>query len=140
MKVYDATDQILGRLSTYIAKDLLKGEQVFVVNCEKARISGVPEVTKQKYLQRIHRGDPIHGPFFPRFPDGIFKRAVRGMLPHQEKKGQRAFKMLKVNVGIPEELKNQKFIHLEEADANNLKCKSISVEELSIWLGAPKRW
>ncbi len=140
MKVYDATDQILGRLSTHIAKDLLKGEQVYVVNCEKSRISGNPVVTKKKYLERRQRGDPIHGPFFPRTPDGIVRRSIRGMLPMGMLKGRKAFKKLKIFIGLPKELSKQKFIRPEDADVNRLKCKSISVEELSLWLGYPKRW
>jgi len=140
MKVYDATDQILGRLSTHVAKDLLKGENVFVVNCEKARLSGNPTVTKEKYLKKRQRGDPRHGPYFPRMPDGVVMRTIRGMLPTKFQKGQKALRRLKVLAGLPKEFEKQELIHLEDADVNRLKCKSISVEELSLWLGAPKRW
>jgi len=139
MKVYDATDQILGRLSTRVAKDLVKGEQVHVVNCEKARMSGNPVVTKKKYLERRQRGDPKHGPHYPRTPDGLVRRTVRGMLP-KLRRGQIALRRLKVHVGLPKELEKQQLIRLEDADVNRLKCKSISVEELSLWLGCPKRW
>ena len=139
MKIYDANNQILGRLSTRVAKDLIKGEIVHIVNCEKAVISGNPDSTKRKYLERRHRGDRDHGPFFPRMPHQIVRRSVRGMLP-KLRKGQIALRRLKVHVGVPEELKNQSFITLQDADAKRLKCKSISVEELSLWLGAPKRW
>ncbi len=52
MKVYDASNQILGRLSTVIAKQLLKDEKVFVVNCEKAVISGNPRYTTGKYSHK----------------------------------------------------------------------------------------
>ena len=139
MKVYDATDQILGRLSTYVAKDLLKGNQVCIVNCEKARISGNPVITKKKYLERRQRGGPRHGPFYPRTPNGLVRRTIRGMLPKLQK-GQKALRRLKVHIGLPKELEKQELIHLESADVNRLKCKSISVEELSLWLGTPKRW
>ena len=140
MKVYDATDQILGRLSTHVAKDLLKGEQVHVVNCEKARISGGPVATKTKYLEKRQRGSRDYGPFFPRTPNGIVRRTIRGMLPIKIQRGQKAFRRLKVHVGLPKELSKQQLIRLEEADVNRLKCKSISVEELSLWLGTKKRW
>ncbi len=140
MKVYDADNQILGRLSTRVAKDLLKGEQVHVVNCEKVRISGNPKNTKQKYLERRQRGDPRHGPHYPKTPSGIVRRVIRGMLPIKIQRGQKAYKRLKVHVGVPKELKNKEPIRLKDADANRLKCKSISVEELSLWLGAKKRW
>jgi len=140
MRVYDATGQILGRLSTHVVKDLLKGEQVYVLNCEKAVISGDPARTKKQYLERRQRGDRDHGPFFPRAPDQIVKRTIRGMLPIKVQKGQKAFRRLKVHVGIPKELSKQEAIRPEDSNANRLKCKSLSVEELSLWLGTKKRW
>ncbi|MEM5793994.1 MAG: 50S ribosomal protein L13 [Candidatus Aenigmatarchaeota archaeon] len=138
--IIDAENQILGRLASRIAKKLLEGEKIIVVNCEKAIISGNPKYTIKKYLEKIHRGDPKHGPFFPRTPDGIFRRTVRGMLPWDRAKGRKAFKNLKVFIGIPEELKDRKFEKFKEADASKLKCEFISLEELSIALGAKKRW
>jgi len=140
MKVYDATDQILGRFATRIAKELVKGENVRIVNCEKAVISGNPKVTEKHYLERRQRGDPIHGPFYPRTPDGIVRRTIRGMLPSHKPMGREAFKRLRVYVGIPDELKKEKFIKIKEFDVNKLKCKSISVGNLSIALGHKKRW
>jgi len=139
MKVYDANNQILGRLSTYVAKDLLNGDQVHIVNCEKAMISGNPSATKKKYLQKRQRGDPRHGSHFPRTPNGLVKRTVRGMLPNLQK-GQKALEKLKVHIGLPEELEKQQLINPKDTNVNRLKCKSISVEELSLWLGCPKRW
>ena len=140
MKVYDATDQIIGRISTVVAKDLLKGETVNIVNVEKAIVSGNPKFTKNQYLQRIHRGDPIHGPFFPKQPDGILKRTIRGMLPYKKPKGRLAFKKLKVWIGVPDEFKNKEMIRLKNADANKLRIKSIKLGELSLELGGKKRW
>ena len=140
MKVYDATDQILGRMSTKIAKDLLKGKNVSVINCEKAVISGDPKVTEKHYLERRKRGSPIHGPFSPRTPDGIVRRTIRGMLPFHKPKGREAFRRLRVYIGIPDELKNEKFIKIKEFDVNKLKCKSITVGNLSVALGHKKRW
>jgi large subunit ribosomal protein L13 len=140
MIVIDAENQILGRIASKIAKKLLEGEKIFVVNCEKAVISGNPKYAVKKYLQKIQRGDPKHGPFFPRTPDGIFRRTVRGMLPWDRAKGRKAFKNLKVFIGIPEELKNEKFEKISEADASKLKCEYITLEELSLALGAKKRW
>jgi len=140
MIVYDAENQILGRLSSVIAKQLLKGDKVFVVNCEKTAIAGNPKFTIKKYLEKIHRGDPKHGPFFPKTPDRIFRRTVRGMLPRDRTKGRKAFKNLKVFIGIPEELKNKKFEKIENADVSKLKCRYMSLGELSLALGAKRRW
>lgn len=136
----DAEKQILGRVASKIAKKLLEGEKIFVVNCEKAVISGNTKYTVKKYFEKIHRGDPKHGPFFPKTPDEIFRRTVRGMLPWDRAKGRKAFKNLKVFIGIPEEFKNKKFEKFDDADASKLKCNYLTLEELSLALGAKKTW
>ncbi|MEM5870000.1 MAG: 50S ribosomal protein L13 [Candidatus Aenigmatarchaeota archaeon] len=140
MIVYDAENQILGRLCSRIAKDLLNGEKVFVVNCEKAVVSGNPQYIQKRYLEKIWRGDVKHGPFFPKTPDGIFRRTVRGMLPWHKAKGRKAYKNLKVFIGLPEEFKNKELKKVKEADASKLKTKFMSLEEISLAIGAKKRW
>jgi len=140
MKIYDASGQILGRISTRIAKDLLKGETVKVVNCEKAVISGDPKATEKHYFERRKRGDPHHGPFFPRTPKGIVRRTIRGMLPFHSPRGRDALRRLRVYVGIPDDLQNKEFIRINEADVNKLRCKHITVGDLSLVLGCKKRW
>jgi len=140
MKIYDASGQILGRIATRIAKDLLNGENVHVVNCEKAVISGDPKVTEKQYLTKKQRGDPHHGPFFPRTPQGIVRRTIRGMIPFHKPKGREAFRKLRVYVGLPEELKKKEFLSFEDADVNKLMCKHITIGDLSQSLGSKKRW
>lgn len=138
--IYDAENQVLGRLCSAIAKQLLKGEKVFVVNCEKAVIAGNPKFTIKKYFQKIHRGEPKHGPYFPKTPDGIFTRTARGMLPWDRTKGRKAFKNLRVFISLPEEFKDKKLERVKGADISKLKCKYISLSELSLALGGRKRW
>lgn len=140
MKIYNAENQILGRLSSVIAKQLLNNEKIVVVNCEKAVLSGRPKYKEEFYLQRIHRGDVKHGPFFPKTPDGIFRRAVRGMLPWKKTKGRKAFKNLKVFIGLPEEFKDKNLEKVDIADVSKLKTRYITLEDLSISIGAKKRW
>lgn len=140
MIVYDAENQVLGRMSSVVAKQLLKGEKIFIVNAEKAVIAGNPRYTLEKYFQKIKRGDPHHGPFFPKVPDRILRRTVRGMLPWDRTKGRIAYKNLKVFIGLPEEFKNKKLEKIKVADASKLKSRKISLGELSVSLGAKKRW
>jgi large subunit ribosomal protein L13 len=140
MKIYDAENQILGRLCSRIAKQLLEGEKVIVVNAEKAVISGKPEMIIKKYKEKRGRGSPKHGPFISRYPDEIFRRVVRGMLPWHKPKGRKAFKNLEVFIGIPEDLKREKFEKIEEANANKLKTKFVTLEEIALALGVKKRW
>jgi large subunit ribosomal protein L13 len=140
MKIYDATNQIAGRLASYVAKDLLNGEQVVIVNAEKAVLSGDPKMKFREFKQKRDRGDPKKGPFYPRYPDLILRRIVRGMLPWHKDKGRKAYRRLKVYIGEPEEFKNKEKIRIEEADVSKLKCKYITLGDLSVMLGAEKRW
>ncbi|MBU5689529.1 MAG: 50S ribosomal protein L13 [Candidatus Aenigmatarchaeota archaeon] len=139
MKVYDATGKILGRLATVVAKQAIKGEQIHIVNCEKAIIVGDPEFTKKKYKQRIERGDPHHGPFYPKTPTGIVKRAIRGMIDYKKPTGRAALKRIKVWIGLPEEFKN-KIQELNTKGINDITSKYITIGDLAISLGAKKRW
>ncbi len=140
MKIYNVENQILGRLCSVIAKNLLKGEKVTVVNCEKSVISGNSKLLEKTYLEKLKRGDVYHGPFFPKYPDAIFRRTVRGMLPWHKTSGRNAFKSLKVYIGIPEEFKNKKMEKLEKFDASRLRTKFISLGHISLSMGADKRW
>ncbi len=107
MIVIDARDAILGRMASVAAKELLRGERVAIVNAEEAVISGRREDIFARYLERRQRKsivNPVrHGPFFPRRPEGIVRRAVRGMLPYKKAKGRNAFKRLRVYIGVPKE-------------------------------------
>lgn len=140
MKVYDAENQILGRMSSIIAKQLLKGEKVFIINAEKAVLSASREFLLEHYKKKYKKGDVFKGPFFPKQPDRMLKRTVRGMLPWDRTKGRIAYKNLKVFIGVPEEMKSMQFAKLKEADADRLRGKTVSLGEISIALGAKKRW
>jgi len=78
-KIIDAEGAILGRLCTNAAKNLLNGEEIAIINSEKAIISGKKPSIKNHYKQKRKVGTYRKGPFFPRTPDRIVKRSVRGM-------------------------------------------------------------
>lgn len=134
MIVIDAEGAVLGRLASYVAKSLLNGNEVHIINAEKAIITGDPKVILEKYLNRINRGNPHHGPFFPRQPHRILRRAIRGMLPYKKAKGRDALKRLRVYVGVPEELKDKEAIKMKLKK----KCKYITLLELSKRIGGWK--
>jgi large subunit ribosomal protein L13 len=139
MKVYDAENQILGRMASVIAKELLKGESITVINCEKSVLTGNWKWKKDFYIHRHNRGDANHGPFFPREPDGIFRRTVRGMLPWDKSRGREAYKRLRVYVGRPDEIKVEAQ-KIKAADAEKLTSKYTTLGEISEMIGAKKRW
>lgn len=140
MKFYDAENQILGRMASVIAKDLLNGEKVVVVNCEKSVLTGNAKWKKEFYAHRFERGDPNHGPFFPRQPEGIFRRTVRGMLPWDKSRGRNAYRNLRVFVGTPEDVKKDALQKVKSADAEKLTSKYTTLGEIANLIGAKKRW
>ena len=98
--VVDARDCILGRVSSKVAQRVLDGETVAVVNAERAVITGNEEATMETYHTRAELGSDS-GPYYPKRPDGIFKRAIRGMLPYKQDDGREALDSVRVYVGNP---------------------------------------
>jgi len=138
MKTYDAADTVLGRLGTFVAKDLLSGESVAIVNAERAVISGKPQYIIEKYMRRRQardKADPEDSVKWPRRPDFLVKRILRGMLPYSTPRGRQAFKNLRVYIGVPEELAKSKAIILKEIKKEKLNTKFMSVAELCTALG-----
>ncbi|MCK5660568.1 MAG: 50S ribosomal protein L13, partial [Methanosarcinales archaeon] len=81
--VIDAEHMILGRLSSHVAKRLLAGETIDIINAEKTIISGSKVTTLGEYKDSMKRGSKENGPYYPKRPDMILKRTIRGMLPHK---------------------------------------------------------
>ncbi|HLC51536.1 MAG TPA: 50S ribosomal protein L13 [archaeon] len=130
--IVNAEGQVLGRISSQIAKKILSGEEVTVVNVEKAVISGRPEVSHGYYLGKRQRGDAHKGPFYPRYPDKLFTRVIRGMVPYKKPKGRDAMKRLKVFVGNPENLNAEKIAKSKD----ELTTKYTTLEQVCKALGA----
>jgi large subunit ribosomal protein L13 len=128
--VIDATNLILGRMATVVAKHLLEGGDVTVLNSEKTVISGKRVSKVQEEKEKLKIGHPRKGPYFPRQPDRYVKRAVRGMLPRKSAKGKEAYKRLRVFIGVPPEFKDTPLKTISEANAEKLKCHTITVGEL----------
>ncbi|MEM4699479.1 MAG: 50S ribosomal protein L13 [Candidatus Nezhaarchaeales archaeon] len=134
--VVDASDLILGRLASHVAKMLLNGNRVVVVNAEKAVISGskqnIVEEYKEYVLSKRRLKNPTKGPKKVRRPDLLVKRAIRGMLPYKKARGREAYKRLRVYVGVPEEFAEHPKIRFEDAEASRLALKRyMYVGELS---------
>ncbi len=112
--VVDATDVVLGRLSTRVASILRgkhkpiytphvdTGDFVIVVNAEKVKLTGRKREQKIYYhhtgytghLREITAGKLLAGPH----ADRVVRSAVKGMLPHNSL-GRQMFRKLKVYAG-----------------------------------------
>jgi large subunit ribosomal protein L13 len=132
--IINADGATLGRLGTNVAKRLMNGEEVAVINSERAIISGKKRSIKEKYTQKREVGTYRKGPFFPRMPDQIVKRTIRGMLPYQTPHGRSSFKKLKCYIGVPKEFEKEKFEVVENAKKQPVDY--MTIKELSKFLGA----
>jgi len=133
--VIDATGASAGRLGTYVAKRLLNGEEVHIVNAEKATISGTLEAVMERYNFKRDVGTTKTGPFYPRMPHLMMKRTVRGMLNYQELSTHRAaYKRLKCHIGVPDELAGKTIV--KEEKALSTAQRSVTFGEIATRLGA----
>ena len=134
----DATNQIAGRLSSKIAKLVLSGRRVVVVNAEKALISGSRTSVINQWKERLELGskvNPIYGPIHPRRPDNILRRMVRGMVPRKKPKGATAMKRLRVYIGVPTGVDESKMTKFEETTATRPIPVYVTMGDLSRSLG-----
>ncbi len=108
-QLIDATDKILGRLCSQIAKKALLGEKIVIVNAKYAIVSGTKQNIHNKYLEKlnIHTAtNPRRGPFWPRRPDTFMRNVIKKMLPRKKLRGKEALKRVHVYIGaIPDRFK-----------------------------------
>jgi len=131
----NADGLILGRMASEVAKKLLNGEKVIIVNAEKAIISGKKNSKVAEAKEFLEVGAPMRGPFHYRRPDRIVRKTVRGMLPFKKPKGKTALKKLKVFISLPEDLKGQQIAPLKEAQAAKLRGPYFTLAELAKEIG-----
>jgi len=125
-KYIDATDSVLGRFASKLAKYLLEGYEVYIFNAEKVVLVGKWNNLVKHWNHKVNeRGDWIKGPFYPKRPDKILRRVIWSMLPRNYR-GRRALKRVKVFLGLPEEFKDVKLEKVEDSlIQNRLKIGTI---------------
>jgi large subunit ribosomal protein L13 len=137
--VIDARDCILGRVASQVAERALDGERIAVVNAEQAVITGRKEDVIGTYRKRTELGSD-RGPYYPKRPDRIMKRSIRGMIPYKRPRGREAFENVRVYLGNPYEGDREGEL-LENTSLDRLSnIKFISLGELSERLGAKVTW
>ena len=81
---------------------------MIIINAEDAIVTGSRDRVLANYDRKYKLNHPRKGPFFPRMPDMILKRTVRGMLPYQKtSSGRQAVKDLRVMIGTPSNLEGE---------------------------------
>jgi large subunit ribosomal protein L13 len=138
VKIYDAENMVVGRLAAKAAKAAILGDNIVIVNVEKAIITGnrrtVIESFKTKFDIKTSY-NPSRGPFHERRPDKMVRKMLRGMLPWPTPRGKAAYKRIKVYIGIPEQYIEAEKIVIEGAKYRSMKQKFITVGDLSQELG-----
>ena len=129
---------IAGRMCSHVSKLLLEGNQVTIVNAEKAMLSGDRHKTINRFKEDLEISsatNPIHGPFHPRRPDRILTKMVRGMVPKRKSSGIEAFKRLRVYIGVPDQLKNSKMELFEDSKIRKPSFYYISIGDVAGEIG-----
>jgi large subunit ribosomal protein L13 len=126
--VIDASDMVLGRIASYVAKQALLGKEVSVVNCENAVVLGRKRSIIDEYKEARQRGgSSLNGPNFPKHSDRLMKRTIRGMLHYNHGRGKEAFKRIRCYIGVPKELESLK----QKIPGKQLMTKSMTLKEVS---------
>lgn len=137
MTVVDASNTVFGRLASTVAERALKGEEIDIVNVEKAVIIGHKSSVQAKFMKKLSmrgKGNPEKGPKFPKTPEKIMRRAIRGMLPFNKERGRKALKRVRVYLGLPKEFEGRETEKITIAHYNG-KEDAVSLGEISKLLG-----
>ena len=133
--IIDASDLIVGRMATVVAKKALLGEKIDIVNCEKALMTGKKKEIFNRLKEKNEMGNPLKGPFMQKMPDRFIRRIIRGMLPYKQEKGLSAFKRVMCYIGVPNEFKDKKFETIKSAHISNSKTISyVTIGEICSFL------
>jgi len=123
----DASGSVAGRVASHAAKQALLGKTIAVFNCEKVVITGNRNTTIREYREIRHKGGAsLNGPFYPKHPDRIIKRMVRGMLRYTKGRGEAAFSRVRCFNGVPVEFKDAKTIKLTK----QINTRTITLHDL----------
>ena len=137
--VVDAADHIAGRLASNVAKLLVKGNRVTVVNCEKIMMSGTRSNQIKEYREFLEINSIInykHGPVHHRRPDTVMAKMIRQMLPFDRKpSGKEAHQRLRTYIGSPKEIKSLEKIQFEKAKIRKILSNYTALGELCRVIG-----
>lgn len=137
--VVDATDHIAGRLASNVAKLLIQGNRVSIVNCERIMMSGTRGNQIKEYREFLEINsviNPKHGPVHYRRPDTVMAKMIRQMLPFDRKpSGKEAHQRLRTYIGSPKEIKSLEKIKFEKAMIRKAPSNYTALGELCRVIG-----
>lgn len=131
--IVNADNQVVGRLSSMVAKMLLDGKKVVIVNAGGAVISGTKTATLREIQEFGNVRSAVNPKNTPRHfsrPDMMMRRTIRGMLPHRKPRGREALKRLRVYLEMPTAIEGEPLV-LEGTSATKLSHKYVRLQEIS---------
>jgi len=136
MAVINASKLVFGRLASNVAERLLKGEQIDIVNVDKAVIIGKKSMVIARYKKRVDmhgKANPEKGPKYSRTPEKMMKHSIKGMLPKKDR-GTQALKKVRAFIGVPDGIQLENAETIDIATYNG-KEDAVELGELSKALG-----
>ena len=106
--IIDATMGVVGRMASYAAKKVLLANEVIIVNCDEAIVTGPKQALIETYKVKMsYGGTSQKGPYGSKVPERMMRRAVRGMLPWPKPRAREVFANVMCYNGVPFEFKDK---------------------------------
>jgi large subunit ribosomal protein L13 len=138
--IVDAKDNVAGRLASKVAKAIINGERVTVINSQDLVMVGNKKSILEKFTTRVDgavKSNPHYGPKYDRIPSKIFRRMVRNMLPTKKRAKERIIKQLRVFNTTAKGIDSKEAIIFEEIKFNH-RNNYIKLKDVALLLGG--RW
>jgi large subunit ribosomal protein L13 len=140
--IVDAANLIMGRLCSQIAKKLLYGKNIVIINAKDGVISGRRNQVLEKYVHLRHirtLSNPRRGPFHSSRPDTFLRQKMKFMLP-KNIRGREAYQRVQVFIaGIPNAKKEQfgkmEALIIKKASSDRLSRKFVTIADVCMNMG-----
>lgn len=126
--IIDATMGVVGRIASYAAKKVLLGNEVVIVNCDEAILTGPKQALINTYKIKLsYGGTSQKGPYGSKVPERMVRRAVRGMLPWPKPRAREVFANVICFNGVPFEFKDKEKLTFKKT----MKGRFMPLKQLS---------
>lgn len=132
---------VLGRLASEVAERSLDGQRVVILNAEQVVVTGDKTTVIDNYREKMNSRSET-GPKFPKRPDRVVKRSIRGMLPYKTPRGRNALERIRVHIGTPTKYSGEAAAPRNKRVSLNPRRNKDFVEigDICASLGAKVRW
>lgn len=140
MMIVNANENVAGRLASKVAKAIVKGEKVTVINAQDLVLVGNKESILEKFTMKVDAAvlsNPHYGPKYDRVPSKMFRRMVRNMLPTKKRAKDRMIKQLRVFNASAKGIDAKEAIVFEDIKFNH-RNNYMTLKDLALLLGG--RW